>query len=283
LDQLEKLLGLPAMLRLYEGLLATDVLSILATRLRPYEQNPGATNRLFAESMDRLIEAVAGRKRMDSVLQQTAAAIMALPRIGTPGSRPVVGVTGDIYTRINPTGNADLFQRLEQMGCEVWPSPFFAELADLSATRQARRSAGRGRLRDAVWEELSLRLTQRARRKLLAGLPADVAALVVEPSANELIELAQPYVGPRTNFLILLGAAKMVDFLRRGASGVINAVGINCIVGTATAAVIPAIRSDFNQAPIITLTYGNSEAPAQRLRLETFVQQVKNFRRVPAA
>ena len=173
------------------------------------------------------------------MLPQTVAGMMALPRLGMPGTRPVVGVTGDIYTRINPTGNADLFRRLEQMGCEVWPSPFFAELADLSGTRQVRRSAGRGRLKNAMWEELCLRLTQRARHKLLAGLPADVAALVVEPSANELIRLAQPYVGPRTNFLILLGAAKMVDFLRRGASGVINAVGINCIVGTATASVIP--------------------------------------------
>lgn len=192
LEQLEKLLGLPAILRLYEGLLATDVLSILATRLRPYEQNPGATNRLFAESMDHLIEAVAGRKRIDSVLPQTVAAMMALPRLGMPGTRPVVGVTGDIYTRISPTGNSDLLQRLEQIGCEVWSSPFFAELANLSATREVRRSAGRGRLKDAVWEELSLRLTQRARHKLLAGLPADVAALVVEPSANELIQLAQP-------------------------------------------------------------------------------------------
>jgi predicted nucleotide-binding protein (sugar kinase/HSP70/actin superfamily) len=283
LDQLEKLVGIPAMLRLYEGLLATDVLSILATRLRPYEQNSGATNRLLDQSMDQLIEVVAARRNIDSLLQQTVAAMMALPRLGTPGTRPVVGVTGDIYTRINPTGNADLFRRLEQMGCEVWPSPFFAELADLSATRQVRRSAERGRLKTAAWEELSLRLTQRARRKLLAGLPADVAALVVEPSANELIRLAQPYVGPRTNFLIMLGAAKMVDFLRRGASGVINAVGINCIVGTATASVIPAIRGDFGQAPIITLTCGNSEAPAQRLRLETFVHQVQTFWRARAA
>jgi predicted nucleotide-binding protein (sugar kinase/HSP70/actin superfamily) len=233
--------------------------------------------------MDCLVEAVAGGKRIHSVLPETVAAMMALPRLGIPGTRPVVGVTGDIYTRINPTGNADLFRRLEQMGCEVWPSPFFAELADLSATRQVRRSVERGRLKTAAWEELSLRLTQRARQKLLSGLPADVSALVVEPSANELIQLAQPYVGPRTNFLILLGAAKMVDFLRRGASGVINAVGINCIVGTATASVIPAIRGDFGQAPIITLTYGNSEAPAQRLRLETFVHQVQTFWRVRAA
>ncbi|MBM3804287.1 MAG: hypothetical protein FJW26_18475 [Acidimicrobiia bacterium] len=105
----------------------------------------------------------------------------------------------------------------------------------------------------------------------------------MEPSAAELIRLAQPYVGPRTNYLILLGVAKTVDFLRRGASGVINAVGINCIVGTATSAVVPAIRNDFGQAPIITLTYGKSEAPTQRLRLETFVHQIHTCWRARAA
>jgi len=283
LAQLENLLGIPALLRLYQGLLATDVLSVLATRLRPYEQGHGAMDRLWSEFMDKIVEAITHRNRPDTVFHQAVAAMMALPRLQPVRIRPVVGVVGDVYTRISPLGNADLFRRLEQMGCEVWPSPFFADMADLSAALQARRCAERGRLKSAVWEELSLGLTQRARRKMLAGLPADVRALAVEPSADNLIQAAQPYVGPRTNFLILLSVAKIVDFLQRGASGVINAVGINCIVGTATASIIPAIHADFGRAPIITLNYGNSEAPTQRLRLETFVHQVQTFWRTNAA
>jgi hypothetical protein len=37
---------------------------------------------------------------------------------------------------------------------------------------------------------------------------------------------------------------------------------------------VPTIRGDYDGAPIITLNYGGDEAPSQRIRLETFVEQV---------
>jgi hypothetical protein len=68
--------------------------------------------------------------------------------------------------------------------------------------------------------------------------------------------------------------AKIVDFLDRGAAGVISVAGLNCAVGTITASIIPAIRADYGYAPVMSLTCGNGESPIQRVCLETFVQQV---------
>ena len=65
------------------------------------------------------------------------------------------------------------------------------------------------------------------------------------------------------------------DFLERGAAGVINAAGINCMVGTSISGAVPAIRADYDQAPVVNLLYGCSEGPSQRILLETFVHQVK--------
>jgi hypothetical protein len=110
---------------------------------------------------------------------------------------------------------------------------------------------------------------------VLQHLPEAIAALTVEPSAADLLQMARPYVGPRTSHLIVLIAAKMADFLRRGALGVVSAVGLNCMVGTAAAALVPAVRADHGHAPIITMTYGGAEAPSQRIRLETLVEQVR--------
>jgi hypothetical protein len=106
-------------------------------------------------------------------------------------------------------------------------------------------------------------------------LPEDIVKVAVEPPVDELIRLAQPYVGLRTNYLILQVVAKAVDFLRRGAAGVISAAGINCMVGTAASSFLPAVRADFRQAPAVALFYGGAEGPAQRIRLETFVHQVR--------
>jgi hypothetical protein len=55
------------------------------------------------------------------------------------------------------------------------------------------------------------------------------------------------------------------------------------MVGTAASSVIPAIRADFGEAPIITQVYGAVEGPSQRIRLETFAHQVRQLGNPTAA
>ena len=282
-EQLGHLTGIAGLLRLYEGLLATDTLFSLAGRLRAYERETGSTERTLTRVLEGLAEAVAQKKALSPVLEEAVNELWAIQRNGEPGQRPVIGVTGDLYTRLNRIGNAGLVERLEQMGCEVWPSPAFAAMIDLSTVLEGRRQIEKGRLTGAAAGELTAALTARARRGLLGHLPGETRRLVAEPPAEELIRLAQPYVGPRTNHLILLCVAKMVDFLRRGAAGVVHASGFNCVVGTAAAAVIPAIRAAHGSAPIVSLIYGGVEGPAHRLRLEMLVHQVRQRRRQLAA
>ncbi len=273
--QLGLMVGISGLLRLYEGLLATDILLVLSTRLRPYEEQPGAIDHVMTESLARLARSVARLTRVNKILSEAAAQLWAVPRRGQPGTRPVVGVTGDLYTRMNSLGNAELFHRLEDMGCEVWPSPFFANAIDLSATLSFIRQAERGRFRAAAVEGWARVLTSVVRRRVAHALPEHTVRVAVEPSADNLVRLAQPYVGSGANYLILLTVAKICDFLKRGADGVINAAAINCMVGTASAAAIPAVRADFREAPVITLSYGATEGPSQRIRLETFAHQVR--------
>jgi hypothetical protein len=276
-SQLAKLIGIRGLLRLYEGLLAIDIVLTLASRLRPYANECGAVDRIRAEGLLRISETIARREHTAAALAYVSEKLLSAPRKGEPSTRPVVGVTGDLYTRINPAGNAGLFQRLEELGCEVWPSPFLAGNSDLISTLEFGRNLRRGDLGRAAREAATRGLISASRRKLLRDLSADTIAMAVEPSPEVLMESARPFVGMHTNYMILSAVAKMADFLRRGASGVINAAGINCMVGAAASAAIPAIRASFGDAPAVTLFYGNSEGPAQRVRLETFVHQVHQF------
>lgn len=277
-------LGLKGLWRLYEGLLATDILFVLGTRLRPYEKFPGIVNAQMDRAFGAVEEAIAARESVAGALARGAWDLWTLPRNQGPGDRPVVGVTGDLYTRTNPSGNARLFQRLEEMGCEVWPSPYWAASGDLASVLEGPRLIERGRFKEAALDGLAWMLTSGSRRQLTGTLPSELLEICVEPPVEELIRLARPYIGPKTEYLVLLIAAKIADFLRRGADGVINAMGINCQAGTAVATLIPSIRADYGGAPVITLVYSGSEAPAQRVRLETFVHQVMERRRkTPAA
>lgn len=273
-SQLAQIIGVAGAMRLYEGLLATDILIVLGTRLRPYQHDPQQFDARLDCALRDVVRLTEAREPLDQTLGDLATQLWSLPRTGPPGSRPVVGITGDLYSRTNTLGNAGLFGRLEQAGIEVWPSPYFATMNDLGSALDAPHRAGKGQISAAALDYLGWTLTARIGRRLVRRLPAAVAALTVEPPVDELIELARPYVGSRTSHLIVLVAAKMAHFLRRGAMGAINATALNCMVGTATAALVPAIRAHHDSAPIITLIYGGDEAPSQRIRLETFIEQV---------
>ncbi|MCL5745937.1 MAG: acyl-CoA dehydratase activase [Acidobacteria bacterium] len=274
-QEMMSLLGVTGLWRLYEGLLATDILFVLGTRLRTYEQQPGAVTSQLERAYLSVVDAMVARDSVADALAHGVRDLWAVPRNPGPGTRPVVGVTGDLYTRTNSSGNANLFQRLEEMGCEVWPSPYWAASGELAVALEGPQQIERGRFKEAALDGLAWILTSGSRRQLTGALPADALKLCVEPPVDELIRLARPYLGPKTSYPVLLVVAKIADFLRRGADGVINAAGLNCIVGTATASLIPSIRADYGDAPVISLTYGGSEGPAQRIRLETFVHQVK--------
>lgn len=129
--------GVEALDRLYVGLLAIEVLAKAVCQVRPYERDAGATDEVHQRNLARIESAVAGGdvlEALDASLRSLAAVPVAEPR-----ARPVVGLAGDLYTRVNPAGNHDVVRWLEGQGLEVWPSPFL-DAIDLGISRRFHRN-----------------------------------------------------------------------------------------------------------------------------------------------
>jgi predicted CoA-substrate-specific enzyme activase len=281
------LLGFEGYFRLYCGLFAVDLLTRAACALRPYERSPGLTDALHALNLRDLQDALAAGD-VTAALERCTARLDAVERV--PGSRPLVGVAGDIYTRINAAANHDLFAWLERQGCEVWPAPFLVDLVEYGLMEGVLSALKQRQLRELLYTGFVLAGQQVGNWFVRRGLGSsalvppwgsrwsEVEALWrEEPPLEVFSELARPYVGRRGNSLVRWNVAKMVDFARRGAHGVINAVGQNCMVGTASAAVMRRIRADHDGIPMVTLYYGSTTTAALRAALEAFVHQVKSF------
>ncbi len=272
--EIGNVVGMSGLLRLYEGLGAVDFIYVLATRLRAYESKSGMVDGIFADTVAGIAHAVANKRSVETELVRGARALMAAQRNGNPGDRPVVGVTGDLYTRISPVGNMGLFRQLESMGCEVWPSPYFVASVDITAWRDSRRDAQRLHIKDAFWETLSWGITTGVFKRLFRNIDPQALRLATEQKPSRLVELAEPFVSEHTNWLVLLGVGKIADFIECGVQGVINAVAVHCMVGVAIDAALPLIHNAYPDTPVITLTYGGTEGPAQHIRLDTFVHSV---------
>jgi predicted CoA-substrate-specific enzyme activase len=102
------------------ALLMGDLLMMLLYRVRPYETEPGSTNALFRKWMDYLVEKLPYMKWREAkrLYAQIIREFDELPCTNF-GSKPRVGVVGEILVKFHPTANNQVVQIIEQEGCEA--------------------------------------------------------------------------------------------------------------------------------------------------------------------
>jgi predicted CoA-substrate-specific enzyme activase len=270
-DQLNRILTLKGMTLLYQGLVAIDLLVQALCALRPYEVRKGATDEAHAANL-RDVEAGLAARDLGPALERCADRLTSIAVRREP--RPVVGVAGDIFTRINPAANHGLFLKLEELGCEVLPPSFFVDEVDFNVGKGLRtKLVGRKYGTSSVLAILYLRKElekAKVRRRLGKAVP-----FAKDPAYGDVVKYTAPYMGIEGNRFLFLNMAKIVDFARRGADGVINAVCFNCMVGAASAVLAAGVRGDYANIPIPTFIYTGSELVSERTRLEAFVYQVR--------
>lgn len=113
---------LPLIRRALACVLYGDLLCALRNQTAPYENEPGAADRLvdlWVERLGRMLLAGKGftAREMKHTFPLMAKEFAALPVTRVPKVK--VGVVGEIYVKYSPLGNNDLQRFLESQGCEV--------------------------------------------------------------------------------------------------------------------------------------------------------------------
>ncbi len=94
----------------------------LACRLRPYEKQAGAVDRVLETSLEIFYEAFLGRMKRQEAVAAVIDRFAAVPVQKT--KRPKVAVFGDLYSRDNRVMNQDLIRFIERHGGEVVTTPY---------------------------------------------------------------------------------------------------------------------------------------------------------------
>ena len=260
---------------MWRGLVVVDALVRWLCGTRPYEIKPGSTDIVHRENLVDLVESLA----IDDLPGYLGRALgrMETVAVDRRERRPVIGVAGDIYTRVNQSANLELWRRLESMGCEVWPAPFLIDNVEFGFSQELGLSLRSGRYQDALVAGLMM-LRKNLKAWSIRRRFSPFLVRSVEPGYDEVLRLASPYVGPESQELLLLNVAKMVDFAQNGADGVINAMCLNCMVGTASASMISGIGRDHGGIPIVNMMFSGTETSTMRTKIETFVHQAREFK-----
>jgi predicted nucleotide-binding protein (sugar kinase/HSP70/actin superfamily) len=276
------------MRQMWRGLVCSDVLRKMLLRTRPYETATGASDAAFERSME-IIEAVlenpklSCKERMARLVEGMVRCrdiFRAVPAKYVKG-KPLIGVVGEIFCRLNTFSNRDAVRKIEAHGGEAW-------ISDVTEwvwyTNWSQKSLLK---RDGKTFTLSMAgaliknaMQRHEEHKLLAPFhddfrgyeePHDIFAEVLEP--------AWPYL-PADGALgeMVLSVGKGIYLQRQGADGIIDISPFSCMNGIVSEAVYHSVSEDYDKIPIRNFYFDASSSNMDR-DLDIFMELAAGYQK----
>ncbi len=269
------------------GVVVGDLAMRFLLKTRPYETTTGDADAAFAESVANLDDVLAQRDQTPAVKVRALTAAVtrmrdrfrAVPARYEKG-RPLIGLVGEIYCRLNTFSNEDAARRLEKLGGEGWLSDLSEWVWYTNWSREYDWGRDNGRLNLGY---LKLKLKTRVQRgyehTLLAPVHEDFKGYEDPHDVREVLKESEPYL-PATGALgeMTLSAGKAIYLYRKGADGIIDISPFTCMNGIVSEAVYPAISADHDGLPIRSLYFDKVSTHIDR-DLEIFLDLARAYQR----
>ena len=261
-------------LKVVQGVIIGDTLNTCLLRVRPYEAEEGAANRLlgrwnaiigeFFEHKGRSAT-WGGRLGYRRLLREMVREFAALPRRDIP-RKPRVGVVGEVLVKFQPDANNHVVDQIEAEGCEAVVPGLLAFFVNGPATAQWEADTyGIGldsltKKKAAVW---FLEQAQApARAALAAGRIFDVEAssAVMAQKASKILSL-----GNQAGEGWLL-AAEMIELIENGAPNIVCCQPFGCLPNHVIGkGMFREIRRQYPQANIVGIDYDPGASEVNQL------------------
>ena len=264
--------GTPFVRGAWRALVSSDLLRKKLLMTRPYEVKAGTTDRAFQDSVDDLCRTI--EQSCSDYDCQMAALVDSLERarlrfecveVDEAQERPLIGVVGEIFCRLNTFSNSDLVRRLEKQGAECWISDI-AEWIGYTNAEEARklRLEGHGFSLEMLKVWLRSRIQRQDEHRLLEVFAGDFEGYE-EPTYQEVMELARPYL-PNTGVdgEMVMSVGKAGYLARKGADGVVDISPFTCMNGIVSEAIYPRLSQDLGGFPIRNFYFDGTQSDLDR-------------------
>jgi predicted CoA-substrate-specific enzyme activase len=256
------------------GIAAVDLLEKMLRETRPYEKTPGMTERVYWECIHKVCSAIRAKRFPAEELSYAREAFGKIPTL-KPGTKPVIGVVGEIYVRSNRFSNENIVLTLESLGAEVRVPPV-GEWIYYTNFFSKRRNWQRRQYGDyfrAVINDFFQRLDEKKMENIIDG---DLRG-GHEPKTRQILDKAAPYLPETFEGEAVLSVGKVMDYILKGAHGIINVMPFTCMPGTVVNGILKKVREEDINTPFINMVYEGIADTNTNTRLEAFVHQAREF------
>ncbi|MBI5115726.1 CoA activase [Candidatus Poribacteria bacterium] len=258
----------------WSGIVAIDLLEKSLRETQPYESIPGKAEEIYKKYLREVCVAVARRDNVAQALKRARSEMGNIP-VREKGQKPVIGVVGEIYVRGNRFSNENIVRNIERLGGEVWMPPL-AEWIFYINHCSKRHSLDNRFYGEYLRTKLEGWFQQREEENLYRIFHGSVSNLH-EPSTEETLRRAMPFIHPSYEGEAVLSIGKSIDYIHKGVAGIVNTIPFTCMPGTIVTAVFKRFREEHNNIPILNLNYDGQGKTNAQTRLEAFMYQVNQY------
>ncbi len=269
----------------WRAMMGAELLEKLLLRVRPYEKEKGAADAAFEQALSGFCGAVERRgkgtaERMERLKRALACGRELFRAVPADYSapRPLIGVVGEIFCRLNRFSNDDVVRKVEEAGGECWISGVSEWLWYTNAARIRTLKRFRKQLTlEMFGARLKWHLQHRDETEMLSVFGEDFRGYEEADNINEVLELAKPYLLPDGALgEMLLSVGKAVYLHRKGADGVLDINPFSCMNGIVSEAVYPRLSRDCDGLPVRVIYYDGTHAD-RRYELDIFMDLVREY------
>jgi predicted nucleotide-binding protein (sugar kinase/HSP70/actin superfamily) len=262
----------------WQGIVSVDLLMKKLLETRPYEKETGQTDQVYQESLERVCKAIrhGGNHggNLEEALQESIERFYQIELNGL-GNKPVIGIVGEIFVRLNPFANENAIRKIEQFGGEAWIAPLAEWILYINtvAKKRSLKKKSFSNLLKVFLTDYYQRKDEHQLEKLFKGHLRKLG----EPKTKSIFKKAKPYLDSSFEGEAILSVGKTIDFAKRGVSGIVNIMPFTCMPGTIVSTLLKRYQEEHNNIPILNMAYDGQEQTNTLTRLEAFMYQAKEF------
>ena len=259
----------------WQGIVAVDLLMKKLLETRPYEKTRGDTDEVYQDSLGRVCEAIQHGGSLEEALERGLEKFEKI-EVEAPGTKPLIGIVGEIFVRLNRFSNEDVIRKIERFGGEAWIAPLTEWILYINTIAKGRslRKKSFSNLLKVFLTDYFQKKDEHRLEKIFKGHLRNFG----EPKTKSIFKRAQPYLDSSFEGEAILSVGKTIDFAKRGASGIVNIMPFTCMPGTIVGTLLKRYREENNNIPILNMTYDGQEQTNTLTRLEAFMYQAREYR-----
>ena len=242
----------------WRALVVSDILRKFLHKTRPYELTKGDTDEAHEESLNDVCS-VLEKQNVDHK-QKLGELVEAMKRSrdrfrSIPADysepRPLIGVVGEIFCRLDTFSNDEMIRRIEKYGGEAWLSDITEWIWYTNFETYKRiKKEGRTISLEMLGNVIKTKIQRNDEHAILDVVKEDLRGYE-EPDIKMVLEYAKPYL-PHEGALgeMVLSVGKAIYLYHKGADGIVDISPFTCMNGITCEAVYPRVSEDHDNIPI---------------------------------